>query len=88
MKSLILSRRDIDFMVYEWLKAEQLCDMPRYADHSRETFDATLDLSEQLATEHFATHNKKMMQMNLGLMVKQFTWPTDRLRKSIPGSNR
>lgn len=59
MKSLILSRRDIDFMVYEWLNAEQLCGMPRYADHSRETFDATLDLCEQLATEHFATHNKK-----------------------------
>ncbi|TFH73400.1 acyl-CoA dehydrogenase [Gammaproteobacteria bacterium LSUCC0112] len=59
MKSLILSRRDVDFMVYEWLNAEQLCEMPRYADHSRDTFDATLDLCEQMATHHFATHNKK-----------------------------
>lgn len=59
MSSLILSRRDIDFMVYEWLNAESLTSLPRYADHSRETFDAVLDLSAQIATEHFASHNKK-----------------------------
>jgi alkylation response protein AidB-like acyl-CoA dehydrogenase len=59
MSSLILSRRDIDFMLYEWLNAEALAQLPRYADHSRETFDAVLDLSMQMATEHFATHNKK-----------------------------
>ncbi|MDO9519480.1 MAG: acyl-CoA dehydrogenase [Pseudohongiella sp.] len=59
MSSLILSRRDIEFLLYEWLDAEQLCEMPRYQDHSRDTFDAALDLCEQMATEHFATHNKK-----------------------------
>jgi len=59
MSSLILSRRDIDFMLYEWLNAESLTALPRYADHSRETFDAVLDLSTQIATEHFASHNKK-----------------------------
>ncbi|MBC54350.1 MAG: acyl-CoA dehydrogenase [Gammaproteobacteria bacterium] len=59
MSSLILSRRDIDFMLYEWLNAESLVTLPRYADHSRETFDAVLDLSAQMATEHFASHNKK-----------------------------
>jgi alkylation response protein AidB-like acyl-CoA dehydrogenase len=59
MNSLILSRRDLDFMLYEWLNAESLTMLPRYADHSRDTFDAVLDLSEQIATEHFATHNKK-----------------------------
>ncbi len=30
----------------------------RYAEHSRETFDAMLELSERIATEHFAPHNK------------------------------
>lgn len=59
MTSLILNRRDIDFMLYEWLEVEQLCSLPRYQDHSRETFDAVLDLCQQMATEHFATHNKK-----------------------------
>ena len=59
MTSLILSRRDIEFMLYEWLNAESLVALPRYADHSRETFDAVLDLSAEIATEHFASHNKK-----------------------------
>lgn len=59
MNSLILSRRDLEFLLYEWLDAEALCGHPRHADHSRETFDAVLDLCEQIATEHFATHNRK-----------------------------
>jgi alkylation response protein AidB-like acyl-CoA dehydrogenase len=57
--SLILSRRDLDFLLYEWLGVEQLCSRPRFADHSRETFDAALDIYEQIAAEKFAPHNKK-----------------------------
>lgn len=59
MKSLLLSRRDLDFLLYEWLRVEDLTERERYAEHSRETFDAVLELSEQLATRFFATHNKK-----------------------------
>ena len=59
MASLLLSRRDLDFLLYEWLDVEQLTKRERHADHSRETFDAVLDLSEQVATKHFAPHNKK-----------------------------
>jgi butyryl-CoA dehydrogenase len=59
VKSTLLSRRDLDFLLYEWLDVEQLTSRARYAEHSRETFDAVLDLSEQVATEHFAPHNKK-----------------------------
>src|SRR4051794_1431081 len=59
MPSLLLSRRDLDFLLYEWLDVELLAKRPRFADHSRETFDAVLELSEQIATRHFATHNKK-----------------------------
>jgi butyryl-CoA dehydrogenase len=56
--SLILSRRDIAFLLHEWLEVETLTKRPRYAEHSRETFDAVLDLAEQIATEHFAPHNR------------------------------
>ncbi|WNV75113.1 acyl-CoA dehydrogenase [Geodermatophilus sp. DSM 44513] len=56
--SLILSRRDLDFLLHEWLDVEGLVKRPRYAEHSRETFDAVLDLAEQIATEHFAPHNR------------------------------
>jgi len=57
--SLILSRRDLDFLLYEWLDVECLTRIGRYADHSRETFDAALDTCEKIATDLFAPHNKK-----------------------------
>ena len=44
MTSLLLSRRDLDFLLYEWLEVERLTTRPRFAEHSRETFDAVLDL--------------------------------------------
>jgi alkylation response protein AidB-like acyl-CoA dehydrogenase len=58
MKSIILSRRDLDFVLYEWLHVEDLTARPRFAEHSRETFDGVLDLCEQLAERYFAPHNK------------------------------
>lgn len=59
MQSKLVSRRDLDFLLFEWLQVEQLQERPRYADHSRETFSAALDTCEQIASDLFATHNKK-----------------------------
>ena len=56
--SLLMSRRDLEFLLYEWLDVESLTARPRYAEHSRETFDAALELAAEIATEHFAPHNK------------------------------
>jgi alkylation response protein AidB-like acyl-CoA dehydrogenase len=47
----LLDRRDVDFLLHAWLKAGDLVD--------RETVDAILDLSEQLATDQFLTHYKR-----------------------------
>lgn len=55
--SRILSRRDLDFLLYEWLGVEALCERERFAEHSRETFDAFLDVSAQIAARDFAPHN-------------------------------
>jgi butyryl-CoA dehydrogenase len=57
--SLILNRRDLQFLLHEWLDVESLVKRERYAEHSRETFDAVLELAEQIATEHFAPHNRE-----------------------------
>ena len=56
--STLLSRRDLDFLLHDWLDAGALLRRPRYAEHSRETVDAVLELSQQLAERHFAPHNK------------------------------
>lgn len=55
-ESVIFSRRDLDFLLYEWLDVAALTSRERFAEHDRETFDALLDLAEQVATEHFAPH--------------------------------
>jgi butyryl-CoA dehydrogenase len=57
--SRILSRRDLEFLLYEWLDVEALTARPRFAEHSRETFDAFLDVSARIAEREFATHNRR-----------------------------
>jgi alkylation response protein AidB-like acyl-CoA dehydrogenase len=59
MQSVLLSRRDMDFLLFEWLGVDELTKHERFAEHSRETFEGLLDLCEQLAERYFATHNKK-----------------------------
>ncbi|MGY2284479.1 acyl-CoA dehydrogenase [Pseudomonas gingeri] len=59
MDSLLLSRRDLEFLLYEWLKVEDLAQLARFKDFNREIFDATLDICERMATDLFAPHNKK-----------------------------
>ncbi|MDA2950216.1 MAG: acyl-CoA dehydrogenase [Actinomycetota bacterium] len=59
MKSMLVSRSDLDFLLYDWLRIDELTKRDRFAEHSRETFDAVLELCEQLATRYFANHNKK-----------------------------
>jgi alkylation response protein AidB-like acyl-CoA dehydrogenase len=57
-----LDERDLAFLLYDWLDAERLAHAPRFAEHSRETFDAMLDVSAKLAASQFATHYKKADQ--------------------------
>ena len=60
--SLILSRRDLDFILYEWLEVERLTQRARFADHDRVSFDGVLDTCAQLAADMFAPHNRKADQ--------------------------
>lgn len=62
MTSFISNRRDIDFLLFEWLRVENLLARSRYANHSRGTLDAVLDLSEQLAADAFLPAFKKSDQ--------------------------
>ena len=48
-RDLILSRRDLDFLLHEWLRVEDLTKRDRFAEHSRETIDAVLELAADLA---------------------------------------
>ena len=58
----ILSQHDVHFLLFEWLKIEELLDAPRYAEHDRETLIAVLDLAEKLAEQYFQPVNRKADQ--------------------------
>ncbi|MDM0080358.1 acyl-CoA dehydrogenase [Variovorax sp. J31P179] len=51
-------RPTLDFLLYDWLDAESLSGRERFADHSRETFDAVLDTCERIAREKYAPSNR------------------------------
>ena len=51
-------RPTVDFLLHDWLKVESLQSRERFADHSRETFDAVLDTCERIAREKFAPFNR------------------------------
>ncbi|GAC1390226.1 MAG: acyl-CoA dehydrogenase [Variovorax sp.] len=51
-------RSTLDFLLYDWLDAASLGQRGRFADHSRETFDAVLDTCERIAREKYAPHNR------------------------------
>ena len=59
MSETLLSSRNLAFELYEVLDAEALTHRPRFAEHSRETFDAALGTARSLAEKLFAPHNRK-----------------------------
>ena len=54
--SLLLNRRDLEFVLYELLKVDTLTATERYSGQDRALYDQTLDAAERLATAKFATH--------------------------------
>ncbi|WP_348672695.1 acyl-CoA dehydrogenase [uncultured Abyssibacter sp.] len=58
--SSLINRRDLDFLLFEYLEADTLTAFDRYADHDRATFDAVIDAAEQLAVDQFQSHAAKL----------------------------
>ena len=51
-------RSTVDFLLHDWLHVDTLNQRERFADHSRETFDAVLDTCERIARDKFAPFNR------------------------------
>jgi len=51
-------RNTIDFLLHDWLDTTALTQRARFADHSRDTFDAVLDTCERIAREKYAPFNR------------------------------
>ena len=51
-------RSTLDFLLHDWLNAGALTQRPRFAEHSRETFDAVMDTCERIARDKYAPFNR------------------------------
>jgi butyryl-CoA dehydrogenase len=58
MNDNLISRRDLDFQLYEVHNASSLTSHPRYSEHSRETFDAVIETASRIAETLFEPHNR------------------------------
>ncbi|MFV0644791.1 MAG: acyl-CoA dehydrogenase [Sphingomonadaceae bacterium] len=60
MNHPLLVRPGLDFLLYDWLKLDDL--LMQQGHHSRETIDAIMDIAEKLAVEAFLPHFKEADQ--------------------------
>lgn len=54
-----LSRRDLQFQLFEVLDTASLTQRPRFAEHSREVYDDVLNLAYNVAEKYFANHARE-----------------------------
>lgn len=59
MTDSLLNERELSFQLYELNDTEALLQRPRYAEHDRSVFDATLQTARAIAAGYFAPHNQK-----------------------------
>ena len=59
MNDVLIQSRDLSFILWDWLRLDMLLDRPEHQAHDRETIDAVLDLSTELARDAFLPHFKE-----------------------------
>ena len=57
--SQLIDDRELAFQLYEVLGVESLLSRPRFAEHSRQTFDAALEAAAKIALNVFQPHHRK-----------------------------
>ncbi len=58
--SIIVNRRDLDFLLYETLGLDELLQAPRFADYDRDAIGAIFDLSQSIAEDVFQPFAAKL----------------------------
>ncbi|WP_371878776.1 acyl-CoA dehydrogenase [Conexibacter sp. DBS9H8] len=58
MQSTLISRRDLRFLLYEWLDVGALSTRPAFADQSADIYDEVIALAERIAADRFAPANR------------------------------
>ncbi len=57
--SYLIPRREIDFILHDWLRLDEILSLPDFGDHGVETIAQLMDLSERLAIDQFLPHYRE-----------------------------
>ncbi len=58
MSHILIRQGELDFLLWDWLKLDQILQSPRFDTLDRETVNAVLELSAKLAESDFLPHYK------------------------------
>ena len=67
MPTTLFHDRDLEFLLYELLHTDRLVERERFADYSREAFDAVLQTARQIAES-----SARAISTALGLALIKF----------------
>lgn len=72
MAQLIADRRDIDFVLYEQLNADQICKHPKFSELNRQTFDLLINEARNIAIKEilptYAEGDREGVKFNNGVV--------------------
>ncbi|EAT12090.1 acyl-CoA dehydrogenase [Bermanella marisrubri] len=57
--SKLINNKDLSFLLYDVFNANNLSDIPAYADHDQTTYDSVIKTAQRIAEDYFANHNSK-----------------------------
>lgn len=57
--SKLINNKDLSFLLYDVFSANDLSDIPAYADHDQTTYDSVIKTAQRIAEDYFANHNSK-----------------------------
>jgi alkylation response protein AidB-like acyl-CoA dehydrogenase len=75
MSPFAVDKRDIQFCLYEFLNAEELCKLSKYKECNKELFDMVLDEAIKLSTEILAPLNIILDREGVGFDKGKVTTP-------------
>ncbi len=75
MSPFAVDKRDIQFCLYEFLNAEDLCKLPKYKEFNRELFDMILDEAIKFSTNILAPLNTILDREGVGFDQGKVTTP-------------
>jgi alkylation response protein AidB-like acyl-CoA dehydrogenase len=77
MSPFAVDKRDVQFCLYEFLQAEDLCKLPKYKEFNKELFDMVLDEAIKFSTEILAPLNITLDREGVGFDKGKVTTPDE-----------